>query len=251
MRRLPATCCAAALIMALFAGPAVGQGAGDTPAPPPSSYTPAPPPPAVAPPGARVARRASRAGRTDSHGYIGGLVMGLVTVAQNTDYQSGYLGRFGGGIGMFFGWRFGEMLALEANWTFRLHDEAWKAHHDADIELGSLYITTFTLDAKLHLPASLWGIMQPYVQAGAGLALAGAIQLDDRLGRSQGGLFAKGIAFNAGVGLDIWVSQHVSFGGRLLYRGVALGAPEISMQGISARNFASNVAVDAFAQIHF
>lgn len=189
------------------------------------------------------------------HLFFGGQLMGIATAAQTTEYETGYLGHFGGGIGLFAGYRLNPLISLEGNWTFSLHDEAWEEHHGAGVQMGSLYIMSFTVDAKLYLQSSMRlpasSMVEPYLQAGGGYLVAGAIDLVDQQQHSRQSVFSSGGVFNLGGGLDIWITPHISLGGRCLYRGMVLGKPGFSqVVETGYRNFASSVSVEAFATIH-
>lgn len=179
------------------------------------------------------------------HMYVGGELLGFVTALQHTGYEQGYLGHFGGGMGAFAGVRLGRWISLEANWTVTLHDDGWgRRYEDQGVLLNPIYAMAFTADAKLHV--SSWGPVEPFIQGGLGLALMGAF------GEArQGSVFSKGLAFNLGAGLDVWVHPLLSLGGRMLFRGMALGQAELSVDGIRARNLVSGLTMDVFASLHF
>ena len=184
------------------------------------------------------------------HAYMGGQLMGIGAVAQSVnDPDKGYLSRFGGGIGLFGGVRISPNFSLESNWTFALHDEALTAGDGASGQFESIYIMTFSADLKAHLPTN--SPMEPYLQVGGGLLMSGGIYLDDRV-LDRPDSFAFGAVINAGCGLDLWVTRHISMGARVLYRGMALGEPVDSLKDEHTfRNFVHGISVDAFASIHF
>ena len=108
---------------------------------------------------------------------------------------------------------------------------------------------TFSADLKAHLPTN--SPMEPYLQVGGGLLMSGGIYLDDRV-LDRPDSFAFGAVINAGCGLDLWVTRHISMGARVLYRGMALGEPVDSLKDEHTfRNFVHGISVDAFASIHF
>ncbi|MBW2735434.1 MAG: outer membrane beta-barrel protein [Deltaproteobacteria bacterium] len=179
------------------------------------------------------------------HIYIGGQLMGIGAVAQSAFEADRYLGRFGGGIGLFAGSRLGPRVALEGNWTFALHDEALVDMLPSENQ--SIYLMTVTADIKIYQPTS--SPMEPYLQLGGGLLLSGSIALDDRDVNTPSG-FSVGATFTLGGGLDIWVTKHLSFGGRVLYRGLALGEPRDD-QDQRFRNLVHGISVDAYASVHF
>ena len=183
------------------------------------------------------------------HAYMGGQLMGIGAVSQSATNDQGYLSRFGGGIGLFGGVRLNPHFSLEGNWTFALHDEALRGPGGADGQFESIYIMTFTADVKAHLPTN--SPMEPYLQVGGGLLMSGGSYLNDRVAE-QPDSFAWGATVNAGCGLDLWVTRHISMGARVLYRGMALGEPVDAMKAEQTfRNFVHGISVDAFASIHF
>ena len=182
------------------------------------------------------------------HAYMGGQLMGIGAVSQTADHSQGYLSRFGGGIGLFGGVRLSPNFSLEGNWSFALHDEANNGPYDGDGHFETLYIMTFTADVKAHLPTN--SPMEPYLQAGGGLLMSGGIYLDDQTA-DRPNAFALGAVINAGVGLDLWVTRHISMGARVLYRGMALGRHADDENDDTFRNYVHGISVDAFASIHF
>ena len=59
------------------------------------------------------------------------------------------------------------------------------------------------------------------------------------------------ISTAVGFGLDIWIAPYLSMGGRVVYRGMALGEPSFSIAGVKARTIVHGLSVDAGATIHF
>ena len=186
--------------------------------------------------------------RYQTHAYMGGQLMGIAAVAQSASNTERYLSRFGGGIGLFGGVRVSPYLSIEGNWTFALHDEAVEGRDEIDPMFESVYLMTFTADLKAHLPTN--SLMEPYLQVGGGVLFSGGIYLDDREA-DRPDSFAVGATVNLGVGLDLWVTQHISMGARVLYRGLAVGEPDSAQQEQTFRNYVHGISVDAFATIHF
>ena len=183
------------------------------------------------------------------HAYMGGQLMGIGAVDQTAGEDQGYLSRFGGGIGLFGGVRLSPHWSLEGNWTFALHDEAIAGPNVGDGHFESIYLMSVTADVKVHLPTN--SPMEPYLQVGGGLLMSGAIHLDDRV-EQRPDSFGVGAMINAGVGLDLWVTRHISMGARVLYRGMAMGeAVDEVKDEQPIRNFVHGISVDAFAAIHF
>jgi hypothetical protein len=183
------------------------------------------------------------ADRESFHAYIGGQLMGIGALAQSAAGDERYLSRFGGGIGLWAGLRLNPVVSLEGNWTFALHDEA-----GGDEKLDSIYIMTATADLKAHLPTA--SPLEPFAQVGGGLLVSGGIYLDERNPELPDTIFSVGAAFNAGVGLEIWVTRHITMGARVLYRCLALGEQRED-RSERFRNVIHGISVDAQASIHF
>lgn len=183
------------------------------------------------------------------HGYVGGYLQGFVVAAQVTDYNTGYLSHGGGG-GLFGGIRLGPFFSLELDWGITYHDESFDTGGGTTTTfLDSLYLMTFTLNGKIHIPTR--GPIEPYFQAGIGFAYIGASY-------GAGGcldcdsIFAKGPAFNIGGGLDFWMGPFFSLGGRLLYRGLYFTEDAFGNSIGNARsNFVNGVSLDVNIQFHF
>jgi Outer membrane protein beta-barrel domain len=183
------------------------------------------------------------ADRESFHAYIGGQLMGIGALAQSAAADERYLSRFGGGIGLWAGLRLNPVVSLEGNWTFALHDEA-----GGEEKLDSIYIMTATADLKAHLPTA--SPLEPFAQVGGGLLVSGGIYLDERNPELPDTVFSLGAAFNAGVGLEIWVTRHITMGARVLYRCLALGEQR-EERSERFRNVIHGISVDAQASIHF
>lgn len=183
------------------------------------------------------------------HAYAGGHLMGLAAVTQSAESRPDrYLSRFGGGLGLFAGLRLNPYVSLEGNWTFGLHDEA-NAGEAPTGDLESIYLMTVTADIKVHLPTR--SPMEPFLQAGGGMILSGAIELNDKEVPRHNKL-SVGATYTLGAGLDVSVTRHISVGGRVLYRGMALGEPREDLrQERRFRNLVHCISVDASASLHF
>jgi len=183
--------------------------------------------------------------RHRTHAYFGGQLMGFIVAAQISDYTDGYLGHGGGG-GLFGGIRLNPFVSLEGNWMMTFHDETFQTSRgETVVDLDSIYLMTFTLDAKFHIPTR--GPIEPYFQAGVGFAYAGVTYPEGVNGDS---VFAEGPVFNLGGGLDFWLGPWFSLGGRLLYRGIYFAEPNAN--GIAEySNYINGLSVDVNATIHF
>lgn len=206
-------------------------------------YRPAPPPRPYVPPRARVRRPWHR-----THFYVGGQLMGLVVLNQQLS-DIGVLGH-GGGVGLTGGVRLGRFVALEANWTFTGHDEYWGCddHGYCDGTPDSLQIQTLTADVKFHIPT--WSRLEPFIQAGGGWAFFG---VTGAFAGGHGYLYTSGPTYNLGGGVDFHVGRYLTFGGRLLYRGMYFGEPNYyhNQTGRWDGNFVHGVSIDFTASLHF
>lgn len=183
------------------------------------------------------------------HAYVGGQLQGFIVMAQVNDYSNtgieGYLSHGGGG-GLFGGIRLGPFFSLELNWGITYHDDDFTAG-----TLDSLYMMTFTLDGKIHIPTR--GPLEPFFQAGIGFAYLGVSYGANCLNcDTADSVFAKGPAFNVGGGVDFWLSPFFSLGGRLLYRGLYFTKTAYSANGAAlGANFVNGVSIDVNIQFHF
>jgi opacity protein-like surface antigen len=192
------------------------------------------------------------------HPYAGAQLTGIGIIGQGTDYQTGgYLGTGGGGGGLFAGLRMGAFFALELNWNITYHQAA-----EDFTSWSAFQLQTVELNGKVHIPT--YGPVEPYVQAGIGFAFLGA-SWEDEIGTvcTRSGcyyatergdyIFASGPAFNVGGGLDWWLSPFLTFGARILYKGMRFGDPTYKSSGGQAKytNFASAVNVDLNLALHF
>lgn len=181
------------------------------------------------------------------HGYVGGQFMGMAIVHQAIpDAQIGYLGHGGGG-GVYGGIRLGRFISLEANLMATVHDEQWQDHYSTVIAFESLYLMSFTADVKLHVPTR--GRLEPFFQGGLGFAFIGA-NYPARYSNYDS-VFASGLAFNVGGGLEFFAGSWISVGGRLLYRGFRFGEPTPTAGIPRYTNFVNGVSLDFFGTIHF
>ena len=172
------------------------------------------------------------------HLYVGGRVMGFAAARTCVDLGSACMARWGGGLGVYAGYRLAGALSIEGNWSMTLHDGTGTGDPAGKT---SIYLMTMTADAKLHLRAH--GPIEPYVQAGLGFGLYG--QTGGRL-PSAGDFDGKVLTATAGFGVDVWVSDYLSLGGRFVYRELlADRKPE------AFDTLASAITVDCDATLHF
>lgn len=181
------------------------------------------------------------------HGYVGGQLTGIATLGQTLKYSNygGYLGHGGGGGGLFGGVRLGPFFSLELNWNITWHQAAedyWGTYWSA------FHLQTVELDGKIHIPTR--GLVEPYFQVGIGFAFLGASWEDRWSGVGADYIFASGVDFNVGGGLDVWLSPFLTVGGRVLYKGMRFGESAIQATRYGA-NFASAINVDVNLAIHF
>jgi len=188
------------------------------------------------------------------HPYIGAELTGIGILGQSTDYQTGgYLGKGGGGGGLFAGLRMGPFFSLELNWNITYHNvvDTWDTYYGD--YWSAFHLQTVELNAKVHIPT--YGPVEPFFQAGIGFAFLG-VSWDDRYYAAYHDtgdyIFASGPAFNLGGGMDWWLSPFLSFGARILYKGMRFGDP-VKYQGGNTyyANFASAINVDLNLALHF
>lgn len=182
-----------------------------------------------------------------THFYFGGQLGGTVVVSQKME-QVGVIGH-GGGLGLHVGARLGRFVSLEGNWNLSVHDELWGCEdphgYCADGAVDNININTLTADVKFHIPT--WSKLEPYVQAGGGWAFMGE---SGQYGEAHTGPLASGPTFNLGGGLNFYVGRWLSFGGRLLYRGIYFGQTQYGKVNWD-NNFVHAVSVDATIGLHF
>ena len=190
------------------------------------------------------------------HFYAGAQATGNGVLAQSAD-AAGYLGRGGGGGGLFAGIRLGPFFSLELNWNLTYHNvlEDYYSYWGNNHYWSAFHLQTVELNGKIHIPTR--GPVEPYIQLGIGYAFLG-VSWDDSYnysGWNESGeyVFASGVDFNIGGGLDFWLSPFVSLGGRILYKGARFGEPTFNGPGSSAKytNFANMVNVDLNVTLHF
>jgi hypothetical protein len=183
------------------------------------------------------------------HVYLGADAMVMAIVGQKVD-DIGKMGP-GGGLGLFGGFRFGPWASLELNWTFTFHDESFDGPTRTTVIIDNLQLQTLTGDFKLHIPT--WGIFEPFIQAGAGIAfigLTGDWNYD-------GYIFNSGPTFTLGGGGEFWLGSWLSVGGRILYRGMYFGEHEYrhGSSTSTAKNydddFISGLDIGGFVSFHF
>jgi opacity protein-like surface antigen len=122
----------------------------------------------------------------------------------------------GAGLTLYTGLRLHPVLAVEAGWMGALHDP----RSDSFAEDDALILNAFTTDARIFLPAGNGEVepsFAPYLQAGLGLYL---------LDSSSFGEQSVGTGFQLGGGVDANLGPNFQLGGRLLYRGMAMGPVE-------------------------
>jgi hypothetical protein len=122
-------------------------------------------------------------------------------------------------LGLFLGLQVGPIAALEFNWITNWTEEGvfWAVLERNQV-LGathSLKQMTFSGDLKLRLPTGT--AARPFFLVGGGYALVGADL--PGLGDTQ---LASGPTFQAGGGLDVWLSPWFTIGSQVYYRGLYL-----------------------------
>ena len=122
--------------------------------------------------------------------------------------------RSGGGVTLWAGLRINDRLALELGWLGSYHNPAtYNTWYGTETDF--LVLEGVTADARVFLNRS--GNFDPYLQGGLGVYA---------LGSESFGLDSVGTGFQLGGGFDYWLGTNVTFGLRILYRGIAMGPPE-------------------------
>lgn len=106
----------------------------------------------------------------------------------------------GAGFDISFGWRLSDFISLDFNWLM--------SFHDGGVESNDASLASFGLDLRFFL-ADRSRRVQPYIQAGVG----GYV-----LGRDFEYETISGVGFQLGGGADFYLTQHVSIGGKILFR---------------------------------
>ncbi len=203
------------------------------PVPPPASPQVAPPATAPAPysapgrcgvpqapPGYRPAPRYHRQRRFWRQGGVytgaGFGAFGIIGAAGPYDNISA-----GGFANVWVGLNFSRRFALELGIIGSFHSDQYSGYDDTyygDYEDGGLMLWGVTLDAKLNMVNPGWHRrFVPYFQAGVG---AYGLVSDSYYGSQS---LANGAGVQLGGGLDIYLTRWLVLGGRVLYRGIALG----------------------------
>jgi hypothetical protein len=140
----------------------------------------------------------------------------------------------GGGISAWLGVNLSRALSLELGWLGSFHNPAPIATWYGP-ETDFLVLEGVTADAKVHLGRP--GFVDPYLQGGVGVYVLGS--------QHVGYADSVGGGYQLGGGVDIWAGPIVSFGVRALYRGIAMGPPNSSVNDtfIHAATFEGSVAV--------
>lgn len=164
--------------------------------------------------------------------YLGISGMGNFVLNQSNAPVDGFIDQ-GGGLGLFFGWRFAPMFALELGYAVNFHNPV--QYPDGAI-VDSLVLHAFTLDGKLIFPNR--SIVRPFLQLGLGIYEL-ATYADNTF-------YRNGIGLQLGGGLDVWLGRSLSIGGRILYHGIAF-----TQYIYEHRPFLSTLSVEVNLQVHF
>lgn len=194
-------------------------------------YTPPPPPPAAAPLPARCGvypappcsrpygpmRRPWRSRFWRLGPYIGLGGGGFGVTGAKGPYGSISSGGFGN---LYVGMNFTRRFALELGFIGSAHNERFTGDPNA------LFLWGVTLDAKFNLVRPSWRHrLVPYLQVGGG---AYGLYSDSYWGTSD---LARGGGFQAGAGLDLYLTRWLTLGARLLYRGIVMGKLNTTCDG--------------------
>lgn len=137
------------------------------------------------------------------HFYLGieGVGVGVLDESGPRSFLSS-----GGGFDLFIGVRTGRWFALELGWQPTFHNPEYDDYGRVVDRIG---LQSITLDGKFFF---LHGPIQPYVLGGLGAYLMG----------DSFDVFAEGVGFQAGGGVDFWIGPFFSIGLKVEYRGVQL-----------------------------
>lgn len=108
----------------------------------------------------------------------------------------------GGGFSLGVGMRFNRWIAFEASWQ--------TGFHGAGTTLDSAALSALTIDAKIFLTSRRPMRMEPFLQIGAG---AYFLHRDNNADTLVGG------GFQAGGGIDVWLTPSFAIGVKGLYQG--------------------------------
>lgn len=122
----------------------------------------------------------------------------------------------GAGFDIGFGWRIAPTVSLDFNWMMSFHDAG---DGSAGPEAALMH---FSMDGRFFL-TDRSRQTQPYILAGLGAYILGrdAWEFDT----------LTGVGFQLGAGVDLYLSKHVSIGGKVLYRGAYLDNAESTWSG--------------------
>ena len=171
--------------------------------------------------------------RIDKRGvYLGFAGMGNFVVNQASAPVNGFISH-GGGFSVFLGVRVGYMVALEAAYALNIHNPV---QNSSGVTVDALLLHAGTLDLKILFPNG--SSVRPFIQAGLGV-----YELASYADRTD---YRNGVGFQLGGGLDIWLTRHLSIGGRVLYHGIYF------TQDIDGdRPFLSTLSIEGNLQVHF
>jgi hypothetical protein len=124
----------------------------------------------------------------------------------------------GVGFDVYGGVRVGKGLALELGWVQSFHNPAVvDTYYGTDVDY--LVVDALTADARIYLQAS--DPLEFYLLGGLG-AYA--------LSSQYFGLDSIGSGFQLGAGLDIFIGESLTIGGRAVYRGMLMGPPDSNIR---------------------
>jgi hypothetical protein len=140
----------------------------------------------------------------------------------------------GGGVSAWVGVNVARQLSLELGWLGSFHNPA-TVDTGYGPETDWLMLEGLTADAKIHLgrPSAI----DPYVQGGVGVYFLGS--------QHAGYADSVGAGYQLGGGVDLRVGPIVTLGVRALYRGMAMGPPDATVNDtfIHALTFEGSVGL--------
>jgi hypothetical protein len=137
----------------------------------------------------------------------------------------------GGGFSLIGGLQLGPRFSLELAW-FQSYHNPLEVDFLYGRDVDFLVIDALTVGARFNLlPIDL---VVPYLRVGLG---------PYALGSRFFGLDSAGLGIHLGVGVDFWVTDFLTLGANVTYRGIAMGPPDAAFDDtfISMLNFSASI----------
>ncbi len=169
-------------------------------------------------------------------GFLGVSGLGAFSLGQSNGLKYTDVG---GGFSAWGGLDIGPVIALEVSYTSSFNPPALGCTDLASFPVCNssfLVLQMFGADLRLHIPTGT--PIVPYIQGGGSAAW---------LGRNAFVADTSGGGFDAGGGIDIWLDRNLSFGTRVLYRGVWLATNNLD----GTNTYVGMLTVDLNFAVHF